>query len=100
MCDSKPVTLTVGFKPARGSLAEASATIRNSNLKSKVITAPGTAGYLLFLTWLRLRAVQTVGREHGVRVICAGSVCRSVFYNDRILFCSNNRANSGDARPS
>jgi hypothetical protein len=29
MCNSKPVTLTVGFKPARGPLAEASATIRN-----------------------------------------------------------------------
>jgi hypothetical protein len=29
MCGSRPVTLTVGFKPARGSLATASATIRN-----------------------------------------------------------------------
>jgi hypothetical protein len=31
--------------------------------------------------------------------ICAGLVCRSVFYTDRLLFCSSNRANFGDARP-
>ena len=43
---------------------------------------------------------QTVGRERGVRVICASSVCRSVVYNDRLLFYSNNRADSGVARPS
>jgi len=46
------------------------------------------------------RAIQPVGRERGARAIYADLAYRSVVYNDRILFCLNNRADSGDARPS
>ncbi len=51
MCDSRPVTLTVGFKPARGSLAAASSKLHDPKLKPKIQGdyCAWTACYILLL---------------------------------------------------